>query len=169
MKERNKYSKAVAHGGSAGWASRLVDGLNVGAVAGLPVAMAAYFWGNRLLPVDLAARAQAEINLFFAVWAVAALAGLWRPGRRMWMAQLGTAGLLFGAIPLLNAATTATHLGVSVAAGLWQVAGFDLVCLALGGAFAACCWRLGRNGQRAPHRTGLRTPADSLSQAGATQ
>jgi uncharacterized iron-regulated membrane protein len=144
VKERNKYAKVVAKGGRVGWGSRLVDGLNVGAIAGLMIAIPAFFWANRLLPVGMAARGQAEIDIFFGVWSVAAIAGLAWPTRRMWMIQLGVAAFLFGAIPLLNAATTATHLGVSIPAGLWAVAGFDLSCLALGAAMLLCVWRLGR-------------------------
>ncbi|MDP2034911.1 MAG: PepSY-associated TM helix domain-containing protein [Polaromonas sp.] len=144
VKERNKYAKVVAKGGRVGWGSRLVDGLNVGAIAGLMIAIPAFFWTNRLLPVGMAARGQAEIDLFFGAWAVAAIAGLAWPTRRMWMVQLGTAALLFGAIPLLNAVTTATHLGVSVPAGLWAVAGVDLGCLALGAALLACVGWLAR-------------------------
>jgi len=144
VKERNKYARVVAKGGRVGWASRLVDGLNVGAIAGLMIAIPAFFWANRLLPVGMAARGQAEINLFFGVWAVAAIAGLAWPTRRMWIVQLAIAAFLFAAIPLLNAATTATHLGVSIPAGLWRVAGFDLTCLGLGAAFALCVWWLGR-------------------------
>lgn len=144
VKERNKYAKVVAKGGRVGWGSRLVDGLNVGAIAGLMIAIPAFFWANRLLPVGMAARGQAEIDLFFGVWAVAAIAGLAWPTRRMWMAQLGVAAFLFGAIPLLNAVTTATHLGVSVPAGLWSVAGVDLGCLALGTALLACVGWLAR-------------------------
>jgi uncharacterized iron-regulated membrane protein len=144
VKERNKYAKVLAKGGRVGWASRLVDGLNVGAIAGLMIAIPAFFWANRLLPVGMAARGQAEINLFFGAWAVAAVAGLLWPTRRMWLVQLGIAAFLFGAIPLLNAATTATHLGVSIPAGMWAVAGFDLGCLGLGLALLACVGWLGR-------------------------
>ncbi len=144
VKERNKYTRVVAKGGRVGWGSRLVDGLNVGAIAGLMIALPAYFWANRLLPVGMAARGQAEIDIFFGVWALAAIAGLAWPTRRMWIAQLGVAAFLFGAIPLLNAATTATHLGVSIPAGMWAVAGFDLTCLALGAALLACVWWLQR-------------------------
>ncbi len=144
VKERNKYAKVVAKGGRVGWGSRLVDGLNVGAIAGLMIAIPAFFWANRLLPVGMSARGQAEIDLFFGVWAVAAIAGLAWPTRRMWMVQLGVAAFLFGAIPLLNAATTATHLGVSIPAGMWAVAGFDLTCLALGMALLLCAGWLGR-------------------------
>jgi hypothetical protein len=62
----------------------------------------------------------------------------------MWRVQLGVAAFLFGAIPMLNAATTATHLGVSIPAGLWAVAGFDLTCLGLGAALLLGVGWLGR-------------------------
>ena len=58
---------------------------------------------------------------------MATVAGLAWPARRMWQVQLGIGGLLFDGIPLLNALTTATHLGVTLPQGLWRVAGFDLV------------------------------------------
>ncbi|WP_341916304.1 PepSY-associated TM helix domain-containing protein [Polaromonas sp. YR568] len=160
VKERNKYTKVVAKGGRVGWASRLVDGLNVGAIAGLMIAIPAFFWANRLLPVGMSARGQAEIDLFFGVWGLAAIAGLAWPTRRMWMVQLGIAAFLFGAIPLLNAATTATHLGVSIPAGLWRVAGFDLTCLALGVALLMCVGWLAR---RKPARSAQRTGATHLT------
>jgi len=160
VKERNKYAKVVANGGRVGWASRLVDGLNVGAIAGLMIALPAFFWANRLLPVGMAGRGQAEIDLFFGVWALAAIAGLAWPTRRMWIIQLGVAAFMFGAIPLLNAATTATHLGVSIPAGLWAVAGFDLTCLALGAALLLCAGWLGR---RKPSAKAVRAAPASLN------
>ena len=46
---------------------RLVEALNVAAVAGLLVATAAFFWANRLLPVDLQQRALWEVRGFFLV------------------------------------------------------------------------------------------------------
>ncbi len=164
VKERNKYAKVLAQGGRVGWASRLVDGLNVGAIAGLMIALPAFFWANRLLPVGMSARGQAEIDIFFGVWAVAALAGLAWPTRRMWIVQLAVAAFLFAAIPLLNAATTATHLGVSVPAGLWRVAGFDLTCLALGAALLLCAWWLAR---RKPAGKAQRAPLPSLNREAA--
>ncbi|PSD23687.1 hypothetical protein C7E12_22225, partial [Stenotrophomonas maltophilia] len=35
-----------------------------GTVAGLPIAFAAYFWGNRLLPLQIAERSSAEATGF---------------------------------------------------------------------------------------------------------
>ena len=45
----------------------------VGAIAGLMIAIPAFFWANRLLPVGMSARGQAEIDLFFGVLAVYAM------------------------------------------------------------------------------------------------
>ena len=105
------------------------------------MAMAAFFWINRLLPVATTQRAQTEIDLFFAVWGGCALLGLARPPRGMWRAQVLAAGTLLALVPLLNAATGGAHWGVSLSARLWAVAGLDAVCLLLGLALlAAARW-----------------------------
>jgi uncharacterized iron-regulated membrane protein len=171
-KERQKYAKVVAHGGRIGWALRLVDGLNIGTVAGLPVAMATYFWANRLLPGGIAERPQAEIDLFFTAWAVCGIAAMAWPKRRMWQVQFGVAAFLFGAIPLLNAATTSTHLAYSLPHGLWRVAGFDLVCFALGTAFGVCAWWAGRARPLAKKKAAPAQPpepAPQLAEVGGAQ
>ena len=149
VKERQKHAKVLKHGGRIGFGLRLVDGLNIGAIAGLPMAFGAYFWANRLLQVGIDGRAAAEIGWFFIAWGAAALAGLARPTRRMWQVQLGLGALLFAAVPLLNALTTRTHLGVSLREGLWPVAGFDLVSLALGIGLGAAAWITGRTRHKA--------------------
>jgi uncharacterized iron-regulated membrane protein len=163
VKERQKYAKVLAHGGRVGFGLRLVDGLNVGAVAGVPIAIGAYFWANRLLPVAMAARPETEVQAFFGAWAVAMVAGLAWPRRRMWQVQLAVGGGLFAGVPLLNALTTSSHLGVSLPAGLWAVAGFDLVCLALGLGLFAAAWWIGR---RKPSRGKPQKAAAPSRQAG---
>ncbi|MES2584692.1 MAG: PepSY-associated TM helix domain-containing protein [Pseudomonadota bacterium] len=164
VKERQKYAKVLAHGGRTGWGLRLVEGLNLGAIAGVPLAMAVYFWANRLLPLGIAERSQAEITAFFAALGLAMVLGLARPTRRMWQLVLALGGALFAAVPLLNAATTATHLGVSLTTGLWVVAGFDLVCLLLGAALLASAAWLGRKqAAKAPARKATAATTDNRS------
>ncbi len=140
VKERPKHAKS----GRIGFGLRLVDALNIGAVAGLPIAFAAYFWGNRLLPVQLAERADAEASVFFYAWGAALLAAFIWPKRMMWAWQLYLGAALFALIPLLNAFTTHAHLGVTLRNGDWVLAGFDLVMLAFGAMLAYCGLRMQR-------------------------
>ncbi len=140
VKERPKHAKS----GKIGFGLRLVDALNIGAVAGLPIAFAAYFWGNRLLPVQLAERSDAEANVFFYAWGAALLAAFIWPRRLMWAWQLYLGAALFALIPVLNAFTTQAHLGVTLRNGDWVLAGFDLMMLAFGAMLAYCGLRMQR-------------------------
>ncbi|MCK8784096.1 PepSY domain-containing protein [Roseomonas sp. NAR14] len=132
-----KTRQQAAKRGRVGFGVRLVEHLNVAAIAGLPVAMATMFWANRLLPLDLPARDEWEIHGFFIAWGLCLLHPLLRRGRRAWVEQFAAGALLFGLLPLLNALTTTTHLGVTLPAGDWGRAGFDLGLLAIGLALAA--------------------------------
>jgi len=140
VKERPKHAKR----GRTGFGLRLVDALNIGAVAGLPIAFAAYFLGNRLIPLEVAACADAEIQVFFLAWAAALLAAVIWPKRMMWVWQLYLGAALFALVPLVNALTTQAHLGVTLRSGDWVLAGFDLVMLAFGAMLAMCGWRMQR-------------------------
>lgn len=121
---------------------RLVEVLNVAAVGGLSLAVAGYFWANRLLPVDMAARPDAEIQAFFLVWLASLVHAALRPHRAAWREQLALGALLFAALPLLNPLTGGAALPHSLAVGLWPVAGFDLCMLAIGAMHAAAAWHL---------------------------
>lgn len=123
---------------------RLVERLNVGTIVGLPVAIAAYFWANRLIPVGIEGRAAWEAHAMFIAWAVMLLHAFLRPASRGWAKQLWVAAAAFGLLPFLNALTTNKHLGVTLPAGAWELAGFDLTVLAFGIAFAITAWRIGR-------------------------
>ena len=176
VKERQQYAKVLAKGGRIGFGLRLVDGLNVGAVAGLPLAMAAFFWANRLVPVGIAERPATEIACFFWAWGLAAVAGLAWPTRRMWQIQLALGGLLFALLPLLNPLTGGLGLAAAVPAGQWRVAGFDLTVLALGAGLLAAAWYVGKRKPAAKPRTAtakaealVRAPEPRLETAGAGQ
>ena len=168
VKERQKFAKTLKQGGRIGWGLRLVDGLNVGAIAGLPVAMAAFFWANRLLPLDVADRGEAEIRWFFIVWGAAAVLGLLRPTLRMWQAQLALGALLFVLLPVLNAFTGPAPLTVSLRSGPSAVAGFDLVAIALGMGLAGAAWLVERKRRKAASRQAASTqpPPPGLAASG---
>ena len=121
---------------------RLVEVLNVAAVSGLSVAAAAYFWSNRLIPVDLPARAEAEIRVFFLAWALCALHAGLRPHRRAWMEQMALAAIAFAALPLLNPLTGGAPLTRTILHGQWSIAGFDLAMLALASLHGVIAWKL---------------------------
>ena len=127
---------------------RLVDTLNIATVAGLWSALAAYFWANRLLPLDLAGRAAWEQHSMYIVWGVmlmhATLRLRFTDALRVWQEQLWLAAAALCAVPLLNALTTERHLGVTLRAGDWVLAGVDLTLLALGLFLAMAAVKVGR-------------------------
>ncbi|WP_425032966.1 PepSY-associated TM helix domain-containing protein [Pelagibius sp.] len=148
----------------AGAGRRLVEILNVGTIVGLPIAMAAFFWANRLLPVERASRADMEAGCFFLAWILAFIHPILRSSRRAWIEQLAFAAFLFSALPIVNAATTGSHLGATLPEGNWVLAGFDLTMLATGLLLGWIAWHVGRKrptgvGPGHPNR-GLPVPAE---------
>lgn len=124
---------------------RLVERLNIAAIAGLSVAMAAFFWGNRLLPAEMVDRKVWEVDLLFIVWGATLLYALLRPAKRAWIELLWLAAALLILLPLLNGITTDRGLLQSLAAGDWLFAGFDLTLLAFGGLHALLAIRTQRH------------------------
>lgn len=148
VKRRERH---IRENSPIGFGLNLVARLNIGMLAGLPVGVAAYFWANRLLPVSLADRAEWEIHCLFITWAWVILFGLLRPEKRAWIEVLSFSALAFGLLPVLNALKTDRHLGVTIPAGDWGLAGFDLSMLALGAIFAAIAWKLWRRWHGSSH------------------
>jgi len=122
---------------------RLVQVLNVAGVAGMTAAVGALFWANRLIPADLAGRAQWEIHAFFAVWGASLVHAALRPHRAAWREQLWLAAALFGLAPALNAWTGTLHLFDALGRGDGLLAGMDLTLLALGLTLAAIARKVG--------------------------
>lgn len=119
---------------------RLVEVLNVGTIAGLPIGVAAYFWANRLIPADLAGRAAWEVRCFFIAWGLSYVVAPLLSNRRAWSTHFILGALLFGLLPVLNALTTEAHLGITLSHGNWIYAGFDLSMLAIGSMLAVAAW-----------------------------
>ena len=138
----------------AGAGTRLVEILNVGTIAGLPGAMAVYLLANRLLPVDLADRMNWEVYSFFIAWLVFLLHPLLRSHRRAWQEQLWAGTALLVAVPVVNALTTHSHLGMTLPAGRWELAGIDLACLAFAGLLGCCAWLVGQRDAAPVRRRG---------------
>jgi hypothetical protein len=112
----------------------LVERLNVGFVGGTPLAFAAFFIANRLLPIGLPERAAAEVRAVFWTWAAVLLFAMGRPSGRAWRELLATTAVACAAVPVLDWAT-----GLGRAGGI--EAGVDVTALALAAvyAFAAGC------------------------------
>lgn len=147
-KRRTKQDKRARAGGRPDFGFRLVECMNIGTIAGLPVAVAAYFWANRLIPADFATRREWEAHVLFITWGLLLLYAALRTPLRAWLESLWLAAAAFALLPLLNALTTDRHLGITLPAGDWVLAGFDLTALALGACFAVAARRVHRR-QRA--------------------
>ena len=117
----------------AGLGLRIVRVLNLGTVAGLPTGLAGYFLANRLLPLDLAGRADWEVRVFFAAWIVAALASALYPIAKAWPTALAVAAFAFLAIPVLDLLTVAQARFLGFDAAMLAVA----ILLGLGARLAA--------------------------------
>lgn len=111
---------------------RFVEVMNIAAVVGLPLAVAAYFYANRFIPATLEMRSDLEIRTFFIVWLISLIYAACRPARQAWQELLCLTGILFLCIPILNAVTGGRPLWNSMYHGQWVVASFDLIALILG-------------------------------------
>lgn len=146
---------------------RIVERLNIGFVTGLPVAMLAFLWGNRLLPLDVANRSDAEVKVFFYAWAACVVHAMLRAPRRGWVEQLALAGVLALGLPLYN--LVAWHGGAvsALAAGDGAKAGIDIGLLLIGAGLLWAARKVHRfvPAQRKPRAA--RTGATAAVEAGA--
>ncbi|WP_130802754.1 PepSY-associated TM helix domain-containing protein [Acinetobacter ihumii] len=110
---------------------RLVESLNIAAIIGLPIAIASYFYANRIIPSELAQRSDLEIKAFFLVWLLVLIYAVIRQARKAWLELLLLATCLYACIPLLNGLTGGRGLWSSVYQQQWMVASFDLICIFL--------------------------------------
>jgi uncharacterized iron-regulated membrane protein len=126
----------------------LVERMNIASIAGLSIAMTGFLWANRLLPVSMPARSEAEINVFFTIWAASLLYALARPAKRAWIELLWFAAALLAFLPVLNAFTTHRPFWHAIAQGDWVFVGFDLMMWAFAALHAALAVRTARHRPR---------------------
>lgn len=109
-----------------------VERVNLGVFIGLPIAIAAYFWANRLLPAEWVNRAHWEAHTLFIIWFLALLHPVifhkWS-STKLWQQQLTAACLTFALIPVIDALTTNIHLGEVIRHGDQVLTGFNLTLL----------------------------------------
>lgn len=151
--------------------ARVVDALAVTTVTGMLLAAVGMLVGNRLLPGTLPAgwppRGNLEEYIFWGVWALAMAHAFWRSApvaqARMnpaWSEQCFALVVLAPLAVVLNWITTGDHLGNTISAGYWPVAGLDLALLVVAGlAFIA-----GRHLRRKTQTESV-TAADTLGNA----
>lgn len=135
----------------------LVERLNIASIAGLSVSMIGFFWLNRLLPVEMPARAEMEINGFFLIWATALAYAFVRPARKAWVELLTLAACLCITLPLLNMAMQPSNLIQSLQQGRWLFVYFEWALFAFGALHAYLAWRT----HKAAHTIKQRVPAQS--------
>lgn len=142
---------------------RLVERLNIGAIACLPAGMAAYLLANRLIPAGLPGRAEMEVSAMFWTWFGLAALMLLRPVRRAWIEALALSAGLFAAIPLVNIATTDRGLFASIASGDGLFLSFDGAFLSIAALLGFGAWRASRV-KAAPAPRRRRRPAATIIQ-----
>lgn len=172
VKRRTQHQKRMAKAAALSVSERfdaaglrLVEILNAGTLAGLPLGLAAYFWANRLLPINMADRAAWEFHALFLVWGWSFLYASWRPLKRAWLELLYLTAAAYALIPVLNLLTTDRHLGVTVIHGDWGLAGFDLTMFGLAALFVYIAIKMKRKWHIASLPKKAASPA-SLQTAG---
>jgi len=121
---------------------RLIEILNVAAIAGLALACVAYLWSNRLLPLALEERHEWEITTFFGVWLLTLVHAALRPALAAWHEQLTAAAILCLSLPLLNWLTTGQHLLVYAAQGEWGRGAVELTTMLFGVLLLRAAWKV---------------------------
>jgi hypothetical protein len=94
--------------------------------------------------VELAERPDWEVRAFFAAWLLSFVLPMIRPARTAWYSQFVAGAALFAALPAVNALTTQTHLGFTLAHGNWVYAGFDLTMLGIAALLGLTAWYASR-------------------------
>ncbi len=140
--------------------ARWVDALAVTAVTGMLLATLSILVVNRLLPAEMAGRADWEKAAFWSVWAAALLHALWRSAAVQrarispaWREQCWAVVVLAAGAVLLNWITTGDHLLATLRRAYWPVAGLDLALIAAAALAALAALRLRRR-ERLPQAQG---------------
>lgn len=138
-----KRRKRAKRSGSRDLGLALVEYSNIGIVVGLPIAIAAYFWANRIIPVDSLNRENWEINSLFITWLVMLISPFFLASKisihALWIKQCVLASMLYLLLPVVNAITSDKNLFSALLKDDWVIVGFDftMILIGLGFGYAA--------------------------------
>ncbi len=138
---------------------RIVERLNIAFVAGMPLAMTGFLWANRVLPVAMRGRADAEIAAMFQLWALAIVAALLLRPRYAWSTLFVAAGASLAGLAIADLFLTDTGLIASLhrADGPMAMMECAFLILALGLLWLATrCWQKPATPARRPRAGALR-------------
>jgi uncharacterized iron-regulated membrane protein len=141
-KRREKFKRT----GTEDSGLKLVEYSNIGIIVGLPIAIAVYFWANRIVPINIENRESWEINSLFITWLIM-LIGPFLLAKRLtvqalWIKQLLLASALYLSLPILNALTSDKNLVSALLQSDWVMAGFDLTMILFGLSFGYAARRI---------------------------
>lgn len=114
----------------------IIERINIGVLVGVPIAIACYFWANRLLPISIINRPDWEVHCFFIAMLVSIAFAMCRSIKKSWSNLLWFTAFIYLLIPLLNAVTTQHSILLSLQRSDWLMLGFDLSMLFFGACFA---------------------------------
>ncbi|GIU37658.1 peptidase [Shewanella colwelliana] len=134
VKITQKQQRQLALGAKPSIGLRLVNGLNLTLIAGLPLATAVFFYANRLIPSAIENRSQWEVHSFFITLGLIATVALidgvsLKQSKIRWQQLAWACAALFAGIPLLNALTSPSNLWQNMQTQQWSLVGFDLLCV----------------------------------------
>ncbi|EWH11076.1 iron-regulated membrane protein [Catenovulum agarivorans DS-2] len=124
--------------------------LNIAVVVGLPIALAVFFYSNRLLPIEMLNRAQWEMHSLFITLGLGLIICLFHPNKHLWRNSLWLCAVSFPMLPLVNYLTTGHNLFSSFVQQDWQMFAFDLTMLITGAASAWAALALGQQANTRP-------------------
>jgi hypothetical protein len=130
------------------WGLKLVEGLNLGTLMGLPLATSAFFLANRLLSKQVAERADKEILAFFLTWLCVFIIAFVKRDKLQWCVMAAINSIACFSVPVVNALTTEGNIIQYLRNDQWALFMFDSLFLLFGLLFLLQTEKL---------RTGLQT------------
>jgi uncharacterized iron-regulated membrane protein len=122
IRERNKNRPAS-------FGLKLVEGLNLTTIMGLPLATCAFFLANRLINPFINARADKEILAFFLTWLAVAILAVIKRDTAQWRFIAMCNALACLSVPLINAITTNGNIVSYLLQKQWALFTFDAIFL----------------------------------------